>query len=61
VLGDRRRRDPPGPAAQAALARMVFGRAASDAPETLVAALSATMESDAHAVRTAFLAHICGD
>jgi glutamate-ammonia-ligase adenylyltransferase len=60
VVGDRRRRDPPGPAAQAALARMVFGRAASDAPETLAVALSGTMDSDARAVRSAFMAHICG-
>ena len=60
VVGDRRRRDPPGSAAQAALARMVFGRAALEAPESLAASLAETMDSDARAVRSAFLAHICG-
>jgi glutamate-ammonia-ligase adenylyltransferase len=57
TVGARRGKDAPGPTAQAALARMVFGRLAGPAD---AARLAATMDSDAKAVRAAFMAHISG-
>jgi glutamate-ammonia-ligase adenylyltransferase len=57
TIGARRGKETPGPTAQAALARMVFGRM-TEPPDAKQ--LPATMDSDAKAVRAAFLAHISG-